>query len=147
MSAIYKPNEQSTKENQSDPEYLKMFPEAINSFVMFQQPQSTPTDNEEAQEATPDEDPNVEVEISPADVASVDPASFAKFAPVLSAQDIPKITLPDDFTFSISDYNSSSSKYGRIITSPNGNQTVDLDVEVGAYDGIIEYEVRLIKND
>lgn len=147
MSAIYKPNEQSTKENQSDPEYLKMFPEAINSFIMYQQPQSTPTDNEEAQDSPDDEDPNVDVEISPADVASVDQARFLKFAPSLSAQDIPKITLPSNFTFSISDYDSSSNKYGRIVTSPNGNQTIDLDVEVGPYDGIIEYEVRLIKND
>lgn len=148
---IFKPFGQDTKEYQEYIESLKMYPEATNSVIMFPTPIETESgDAKEGgsdEETTEDDSPNVEIEISPADVASVDPLKFLKYQPFLTARDIPPLNLPKDFTFSLSDYDSGSNKYGKIVTSSTGDQSINVNVQIEPSDGIIDYEVRLIKND
>lgn len=85
------------------------------------------------------------IEIAPADVASVDMSRFLQYLPTYSANDKPPLKLPDGFSFSITPL--LSGKYGTIVTSPSGEQSVTVNLEIPDVNGIISYEVRLVKND
>lgn len=89
----------------------------------------------------------IAVTLAPADYVTVDPSRFYTFQETASAVDVPKITLPQGFTVSLDPSTESPGKYGTIVTASDGTQTVTATVQIPDVDGIINYEVRLIKND
>lgn len=86
----------------------------------------------------------VNSEISPADVATVDKTSFLKVSEPLLAQAV-DWTLPSTFGVTLSP--EVGGNYGVVFTDLTGQQTVSVNATIELMDGIIDYEVRLIKND
>lgn len=119
-------------------------PASVTNSSVFVLNQTIGLQPEQDSENVSDEIP-VDIEISPADIASIDMSRFLQYMPTYTAEDIPKIKLPDGFTFSFSPV--SGGKYGSITTSPSGQQSVTVNVEIPDVNGIINYEVRLVKND
>lgn len=86
----------------------------------------------------------ISVEISPADTASIPSGSFLSIEGPIIAGSV-NFQLPSNFTYTLSP--ESSGKYGSVITSDTGQQSVTVNVTLEPLNGIIDYEVRLIKND
>lgn len=89
----------------------------------------------------------IPLSLAPADFVVVDPSRFYNFQQTAQAEDAPKISLPQAFNVTIADATGSPAKYGTIVTSNDGTQTITATVQIPDVDGIINYEVRLIKND
>lgn len=85
----------------------------------------------------------VDIEISPADIATIDPKLFLTQNPIVEAGTV-DFSLPSNFSVTFSPETSGS--YGTIIMDALGTQTVTVNANIGDFNGIIDYEVRVIKN-
>lgn len=88
--------------------------------------------------------PVFELDISPADLASVPNGAFLSVSAPIVAGSV-DFRLPSNFTYTLSPV--SGGQYGTVVTDSAGNQSITVNVDIETLDGIIDYEVRLIKND